>query len=82
MASGKNHIWGYVWNAGKLLGVKSSSKVIEREAGSLAPIKVQLEIIDENDERDDLDGSIEARLPMSVWPNMTNPVRRRHASSH
>ena len=49
MASGKNHIWGYVWNAGKLLGVKSSSKVIEREAGSLAPIKVQLEIIDEND---------------------------------
>ena len=25
MANGKNHIWGYVWNAGKLLGVNERS---------------------------------------------------------
>ncbi|MET0986170.1 MAG: hypothetical protein ABW034_12270 [Steroidobacteraceae bacterium] len=71
MANGQNHIWGYLWKAGNVLGIKSSSKVIHREAGSLVPTHVQLRIIDENDERYDIEGSIVARLPMSVWPNMT-----------
>jgi hypothetical protein len=69
--NGKNHIWGYVWKQGKLLGLKSTRRRIEREADGIAPAAVHLELIDENDEVYKIKGVLEARLPMCVWPNMT-----------
>ena len=71
IADGKNYIWGYIWKNGKLLGVKSCSKLVQREADGLTPIGVRLEIVDENDEVYRINGTLEARLPMCVWPNMT-----------
>lgn len=71
MAEGKNHIWGYVWKNGRLLGVKTCSKVMVRESDRLTPVGLQLKIIDENDESYEIKGDIVARLPMSVWPNAT-----------
>jgi hypothetical protein len=71
LADGKNHIWGYIWKNGTLIGVKSCSKRMRREADGLTPIGVQLDIVDENGDRYRINGELQARLPMSVWPNMT-----------
>ena len=71
MEAGKNHLWGYVWKGGKLLGIKSCSKVVYREADGVTPASIDLIIVDENDETYKINGIINARLPMSVWPNLT-----------
>lgn len=68
---GKNHIWGYVWKDDTLLGVKSTRRRVCREADCVTPARIELELTDEHDTVHRLNGTITARLPMCVWPNMT-----------
>jgi hypothetical protein len=65
-----NHIWGYVWRDEKLLGVRGCEKRTTRPDG-VFPSRIELRILDEEDQTHELIGTVGARYPFAMWPNAT-----------
>jgi hypothetical protein len=62
--------WGYVWSGGQVRSVTRMRKVTDRSADTLSPRTVHVELEDSEGELHVLDGTRQARLPFSIWPNM------------
>lgn len=68
--AGANHLWGYVWRDGKLLGVKHVDQRTRRAADGLTPSSVDLVIEDEEGGRHEFSGEVVACLPYEPWNNV------------
>jgi hypothetical protein len=66
----KNHLWGYLYLDGRLLGVRKTEKYTRCEADGLTPTGYDLRIEDEEGGIHDITGHAIARQPVYPWANM------------
>lgn len=67
---GGNLFWGYVWKDGELVPVTAARKRTIRDAGGLAPIRIEMVLDDAAGRSFDVTGDVAARLPWQTWQNM------------
>jgi hypothetical protein len=70
VAAGDNLFWGYIFNNGALVPLKSAGKITHREKDGLAPKLIELNLVDVNGEQYAIKGSVQARMPWQTWQNM------------
>lgn len=70
LRDGDNHLWGYLWHDGRLLGIRRVDQSTIRESDGLSPHRLTLTIEDTDGGVHDINGRIEARLPRHAWDNM------------
>ena len=75
---------GWVWRNGRVTRIVSARKRVEREAGSLLPKRIELELIDEQGNTLRMDGRLVASCPWTTWPNLifANSLMRWECDGH
>jgi hypothetical protein len=66
----KNHLWGYLYRDGRLLGIRNTEKRTEWESDGLTPAAYSLRLEDEEGGITLIDGRAIAREPIQPWANM------------
>jgi hypothetical protein len=65
-----NHLWGYVFTQGRLLGVRRTQKYTRCETDGLTPTGYELRIEDEEGGVHEITGDAIGRQPVYPWANM------------
>jgi hypothetical protein len=68
---GKNHLWGYVYRDGRLLGVTQTDKRTVYERDGITPKSVELKLRDEEGKEFEIKGETIGMNPSSTWMNLT-----------
>ena len=68
---GENHLWGYLWNEGKLSGIARVDNYVERANDGLSPRKMDMRVTDTDGRSYNIKGTVTAQFPFQTWPNMT-----------
>lgn len=72
--------WGYVYKDGALREITRLQKVTKRASDGIVPVGVDVVIGDSAGDRYTINGVSQARLPVSIWPNMvTHFVQMRYS---
>ena len=66
---GENHLWGYVWNDGKLSAIARLDMQTEHAADGLFPRSTVMHIEDTDGRHYDVRGTVKAQLPFNTWHN-------------
>lgn len=70
--AGANHLWGYVWNEGKLSGIARVDSFVQRAANGVTPDAMEMRVEDSDGRSYDIRGTVEAQIPFQLWGNMTD----------
>lgn len=68
---GKNHLWGYLYRDGRLLGITSTDKRTHYERDGITPKTLELRLEDEEGRHWDITGEVIGLSPCSTWLNLT-----------
>jgi hypothetical protein len=70
--AGENHLWGYIWNEGRMSGIARVDNYVERAGDNgLAPDRMQMRVTDSDGRIYDIRGTVQAQMPFHTWDNMT-----------
>jgi len=69
--AGENHLWGYIWKHGRLIGIKSVDQRTEHGPDGLVPRGIQLRIEDAEGNVHEIKGTVISCCPLNPWDNMT-----------
>lgn len=68
--AGENHLWGYVWNDGKLSGIARVDNYVMRAADGISPQAMEMCVTDSDGRIYDIRGTVQAQMPFQTWANM------------